>query len=155
MDPYPWIKWLHVLSSTVLFGTGLGTALHMLLAHRSRDVRAIAVVTRNVVRADWLCILPSGIVQPLTGAALVYLGRWDPAASWLVVTYGLFALAGGCWIVVVFLQLRLRGLAAQAAADAMPLPPAYHRLFAIWFALGWPAFLGLAVVFALMVLKPG
>jgi uncharacterized membrane protein len=149
------VKWLHILSSTVLFGTGLGTALHMLLAHRSGDVRAIAVTTRNVVRADWLTILPSGIVQPLSGAVLIHLASWNPATPWLVLSYCLFALAGGCWIVAVVLQLRMRDLAAQAAASATALPPAYHRLFALWFALGWPAFLGLVVVFALMVMKPG
>ena len=154
MDPYLAVKWLHVLSSTVLFGTGIGTALQMVLAHRSGDVRGIALVARNVVRADWLCTLPSGIVQPLSGAALVHLAGWDPWAPWLLAAYALYALAGACWIAVVVLQRRLRDLAARAAREGTRLPPAYHRLFAIWFALGWPAFLGLIVVFGLMVAKP-
>jgi hypothetical protein len=51
---YVVIKWLHILSSTFLFGTGIGSAWYMLFANVSRDVRAIAVVSRNVVIADWL-----------------------------------------------------------------------------------------------------
>ena len=31
---------------------------------------------------------------------------------------------------------------------------AYNRLFRVWFALGWPAFVGLLVIFWLMVTKP-
>jgi len=59
VDSYLWLKWLHVLSSTVLFGTGIGTAFQMGFAHRRGDVRAIAVVARNVVLADWLFTLPA------------------------------------------------------------------------------------------------
>jgi len=84
-DPYLWLKWLHVMSATVLFGTGLGTALHMWLAHLRRDPRAIAVVARNVVLVDWLLTATSGVVQPLSGIGLVYLSAADPFASWLVV----------------------------------------------------------------------
>ena len=74
-DPYLWLKWLHVVSATVLFGTGLGTALHMWLAHLRRDPRAIAVVARNVVLVDWLFTATSGVVQPLSGFGLVSSGR--------------------------------------------------------------------------------
>lgn len=154
IDPVLTLKWVHILSSTVLFGTGLGTALQMVLAHRAGDVRAIAVVTRNVVRADWLCTLPSGIVQPLSGVALILLSGWNPHAKWLMAAYGLYALAGLCWIVVVVLQLRMARLAARAAQDGTPLPSAYFALYRAWFALGWPAFVGLVIVFALMVFKP-
>jgi uncharacterized membrane protein len=34
------------------------------------------------------------------------------------------------------------------------LPPAYHRYMQIWFALGWPAFLAVMLIFWLMVAKP-
>jgi uncharacterized membrane protein len=54
----------------------------------------------------------------------------------------------------VWIQIRLRNLAATAARDNAPLPPLYHRLFRIWLALGWPAFAGVLAIFALMVWKP-
>jgi uncharacterized membrane protein len=48
----------------------------------------------------------------------------------------------------------LRNLAAQAARDGTPLPERYFRRFRIWFWLGWPAFLGVIAIFALMIWKP-
>jgi len=41
-----------------------------------------------------------------------------------------------------------------AVAASRPLPPAYRRCVAIWFALGWPAFGAFLVIFWLMVAKP-
>lgn len=50
-------------------------------------------------------------------------------------------------------QYRVARLAAAAAARNAPLPPAYDRAVRLWFRLGWPAFLALVAVFALMVSK--
>jgi uncharacterized membrane protein len=55
---------------------------------------------------------------------------------------------------VLWIQVRMRDLAAQAATQGSPLPESYRRYFRIWFALGVPAFLALVVVFYLMVAKP-
>lgn len=151
---YPWIKWIHILSSTLLFGTGIGTAFQMWMAHRSGDARAIAVVARHTVLADWLFTLTSAIVQPLSGFALVYIAGFDPLAGWLVATYVLYVVAALCWFRVAWLQVEVRRLAAEAAARGAPLPEAYFRFMRQWFLLGWPAFLGLVAVFALMIMKP-
>ncbi|HEY4168409.1 MAG TPA: DUF2269 domain-containing protein [Reyranella sp.] len=154
IDACLWLKWLHVLSSTVLFGTGLGTAFQMAMAHRRGDVAGIVVVARNVVLADWLFTLPAGIVQPITGVALALLGGWDVGASWLVATYLLYVLAFACWVPVVVLQIRVRDMAEKAVADGAPLPADYHRAMNLWLALGWPAFTSLTIVFLLMIAKP-
>ncbi|MBL8671198.1 MAG: DUF2269 domain-containing protein [Alphaproteobacteria bacterium] len=148
------LKWLHVLSATVLFGTGLGTAFYMWSAHRTGDPRTIAAVGRMVVRADWIFTGTSGVLQPATGAALIWiLGLpWD--MPWLLVAYGLYALAFACWAPVVRLQIRAQRLAAAAAASGTPLPTAYHVTMRYWFILGWPAFLALLCVFWLMLAKP-
>lgn len=154
IDAYLWLKWAHVLSSTLLFGTGIGTAFQMWFAHRRGDPAAIAVVARNVVLADWLFTLPAGIVQPVTGIALAIKGGIDPWASWLVATYALYLIAFVCWVPVVVLQLRVRDLAKMAADSQSPLPVEYARSMRLWFALGWPAFLALVLVFLLMIAKP-
>lgn len=154
LDPYLLLKWLHVLSSTVLFGTGIGTAFQMVRAMRSRRTETVHSVASAVVLADWLFTTPAGILQPLTGLALVQLTGWDPAAPWLLATYALYLLAFACWAPVVYLQIRIRDLAAAALAEARPLPPEALRAYRAWFALGWPAFAALVAVFWLMVAKP-
>lgn len=126
----------------------------MWLTHRRGDVRAIASAARNVVLVDWLFTTTSGIVQPVTGFVLVWLAGYDPLAPWLVASYALFLVALGCWLPVVWLQIRVRDLAARAAADDAPLAEDYHRYMRRWFWLGWPAFLSLLVVFYLMVARP-
>lgn len=154
MTLYDFAKWLHILSSTVLFGTGLGTAFHLWLTHRRGTPGQVALAARNTVLADWLFTLPSGIVQPVTGFWLVWLAGWDIWASWLVASYALFGLALCCWVPVVIIQIRAHRLAEQATRAEKPLPPRYHALMRLWFWLGWPAFLGLVAVFGLMATKP-
>jgi len=68
-------------------------------------------------------------------------------------TYGLYILAGACWLPVVWIQIRLKRMLQLAANANTPLPARYYRLFRLWFILGWPAFIGLVLVFYLMVAK--
>jgi len=148
------LKLVHILSSTVLFGTGLGTAFSMWRAHVRADARVVSAVTHNVVLADWWFTTPAVIAQPVTGFALVRLAGFPLSSTWLELTFVLYVLAGACWIPVVWLQLRMRALANEAAVDGQPLSPRYYRYFKLWFWLGWPAFLSVVVIFALMVFKP-
>ncbi|MDC9824450.1 DUF2269 domain-containing protein [Devosia sp. ZB163] len=154
MDPYLVLKWVHILSSTVLFGLGAGTAYYFWMAHLSRDARTIATVGSMVVTADWIFTGTSGIVQPVSGLLLAVSAGYDLGASWLVATYILYAIAFACWAPVVWLRIRARDLASAAAAAKGELPPEYFRVMRLWFALGWPAFIGLAGTFWLMVAKP-
>lgn len=148
------VKWLHILSSTVLFGTGLGSAFYMFFTSLSRDPRAVAVVVRHVVIADWLFTTPAIIMQPLSGLYLVNLAGMDLRSPWLLWSIGLYLLAGGCWLPVVWIQLRMRDMAADAVKRDTELPSAYWRYLRSWVALGVVAFLSLVAVFFLMVVKP-
>jgi len=154
IDPFLLLKWVHILSSTVLFGTGIGTAFQMVWAMRQGDPAQVQGVASGVVMADWIFTTPAGVVQPATGLAMVALAGYGWGEPWLVATYGLYALAFACWAPVVHLQIRIRDLAANAAAAGQPLPPEAWRAYRIWFALGWPAFAALIAVFWLMVTKP-
>ena len=148
------LKLVHLLGAAVLFGTGLGIAFFMYMAHRTGDAVTIAATARTVVIADAMFTLNAVIAQPVSGAALalsIGYSLWEP---WIFVSLVLYVLIGLCWLPVVAIQLRLRELAAAAARAGTPLPDSYHRLFRIWFALGWPAFLGVVAIFVLMIGKP-
>jgi uncharacterized membrane protein len=153
-EAYSWLKLLHILSATVLFGTGLGTAFHMWMAHLGGDTRSIAVVSRSVVIADYAFTTPAVIAQPATGLALIWLVGFDPFSSWLVAVYALYGLTGACWLPVVWLQIRVRDMAASAAATGDPLPAAYGRCMKLWFGFGCCAFAAVIAIFWLMVNKP-
>jgi uncharacterized membrane protein len=153
IDSYLLIKTLHILSATVLFGTGLGIAFFSWSARQSND-HARLFAARTTVRADFLFTLPAVILQPLTGAWLIANGGIDPQASWIVISLGLYVLAGLCWVPVVWLQIKMKGMLESKIAGAGFDRTEYERLRRMWFLLGWPAFLGLVAVFWLMVVKP-
>jgi uncharacterized membrane protein len=151
---YLWVKWLHILSSTLLFGTGLGIAFFFWLAHRRGDARVIAETASTVVIADACFTAPAVIVQFFSGLWLAcYLGL-PLEVFWVKTALVLFFVIGACWLPVLGLQLRARNLAQVAVRDGTPLPPAYYRAMRWWFWLGWPAFLSVIAIFWLMVLKP-
>ncbi len=155
MTPYLALKAIHIVSSTVLFGTGLGTAFFKWIVDRAGSVVAIRVVGEKVVLADWLFTSPAIVIQAVTGITLARLVGFPLTHGWLAYAIGLYCLAGLCWLPVVSLQMRMRDLARDSEARGTSLPPEYWIFARVWFWLGVPAFLSVIVVFWLMVAKPG
>jgi uncharacterized membrane protein len=147
-------KWLHILSSTFLFGTGIGSAFYMLFTSRTRDPRVIAAVVKYVVIADWVFTTPTILFQPASGFYLMHLLGVPFDSRWIVWSIVLYLLAGACWLPVVWMQIRMRDMARAAAAAGTALPDRYWRYLRRWVALGVVAFAALVVVFYLMVAKP-
>jgi uncharacterized membrane protein len=151
---YVTLKWLHVLSSTLLFGTGLGSAFYMYFASRTRDARVVATVVRYVVIADFAFTTTTVVFQPVSGFWLAHLAGFPLGSRWIVWSTALYVLAGVCWLPVVWMQIRMRDLAQAAAARDEPLPAAYWSYLRVWTILGMPAFVALVLVFWLMIAKP-
>ncbi len=148
------LKYLHILSMVLLFGTGLGSAFYKWMADRSGDLAHIAVTNRHVVLADWLFTTPTIIIQPLSGLWMAHLLGLPPSTPWIAVSLGLYLFADACWLPVVWLQIRMYHLAAGALAENTPLPARYWRYARIWFWLGVPAFGAMLAILCLMVCKP-
>ena len=147
------LKYLHILSMVLLFGTGLGSAFYKWMADRSGNLAHIAVVNRHVVLADWIFTTPTVIFQPLSGLGMVYLLGLPLATPWVAISLGLYVFAGLCWLPVVWLQIRMRNLADAALMAQTPLPAEYWRYVRVWFWLGVPAFVAMVGVVFLMVFK--
>lgn len=154
MTAYFLLKWLHVIGATVLLGTGAGIAFFMLMAHRSGDVRVIAGVARIVVLADYVFTATAVVAQPVTGVLLARWVGYDLTEGWIAASIALYLLTGAFWLPVVWMQSRMRTLAATAAAAGEPLPAEYHGLFRRWFAFGFPAFTAVLAIFWLMIARP-
>jgi uncharacterized membrane protein len=149
-----WLKLIHILSATLLFGTGLGTAFFMWRADKAGDVAAIAVTARHVVLADLLFTTPAVIVQPATGIWLALERGYDFSEGWLHAAIALYILTGACWLPVVWLQAKMRDMAEAARQSGAALPARYHRFMRLWFILGWPAFAAVLAIFVLMLFRP-
>ncbi|MBA3505601.1 MAG: DUF2269 domain-containing protein [Betaproteobacteria bacterium] len=148
------VKWLHILSSTLLFGTGLGSAYYMFFASRTRDPRVIAVVVGHVVIADWLFTATTVIFQPVSGFYLAHLAGMPLDSRWIIWSTLLYLFAGACWLPVVGMQIRMRRMAQDAVRAGNGMPPLYWRYLRYWTMLGICAFVALVAVFYLMVAKP-
>jgi uncharacterized membrane protein len=153
-DPFLVLKLVHVLGAAVLFGTGLGIAFFMWMAHRTGNAAHVAQTARVVVIADTVFTASAVVVQPVSGALLAWHMGYSLYESWIMTSLVLYVLVGVCWLPVVWIQIQLRDLARAAANAGTPLPERYHQLFGLWFGLGWPAFAGVIAIFALMIWKP-
>lgn len=151
---YLLLKYLHILGAAVLFGTGLGIAFFMFMAQKSGEVRAIAATSLIVVKADFLFTMTAAILQPVTGGLLVIQAGHDFTDIWILFSLGLYALIGLCWVPVIFMQIEMRDLAMKALAEGTVLPTRFHRLYRLWFVLGWPAFFAMLIIFWLMIERP-
>ncbi len=148
------LLFLHVIGATVLLGTGAGIAFFMVMSHQSRDPVLIAHVAGIVVIADYVFTATAAIAQPITGYLLARSAGWPVFEGWVGQSLILYVVVGTFWLPVVFFQKRMRDLARTARDTGQPLPPAYFKLYRIWFAFGFPAFFSVLAIVWLMITKP-
>lgn len=147
------IKAVHIIGMVLLFGTGLGSAFYKWMADRSECVEHIAMTNRHVVIADWLFTTPAIVLQPITGLWMVSLLKLPLQSTWIIASIVFYALAGACWIPVVYLQIRMKKTSQIAMRNGMALPECYWRDARRWVWLGVPAFVSMLVIVMLMVFK--
>ncbi len=148
------IRLLHVISSALMFGVGVGAFWFMLTTVRSGDLAAIAVTTRNAVRAEWFIAAPVALLQPLTGYLLMVQLDYSLRSIWFLAVATLYIVAGMCWVYLIKTELKLRSLAAAHRGEGA-LPASFRPLFRRWTRLAVGSFGGVLVIFWLMVFRPG
>lgn len=148
------IRLLHVVSSALMFGVGVGAFWFMVTTVRSGNPAAIAVTTRNAVRAEWFIAAPVAVIQPTTGYLLMLQLGYPLQSLWFYAVATLYIVAGMCWVYLVKAELKLRGLAA-VHSTALALPEEFGVLFRRWTRLAVGSFAGVLGIFWLMVFRPG
>lgn len=73
MDLYLIVKTIHILSSTILFGTGIGIAFFMFRSWFTDNLQEKLYAAKNTVLADYLFTFPAVVMQPLSGIALIHM----------------------------------------------------------------------------------
>ena len=123
MTAYFILKFLHVIGAAVLLGTGAGIAFFMLLGHLTGKPVIVAAIARIVVVADFLFTATAVVAQPATGIALAWYMGWSLWDGWIALSILLYVVTGAFWLPVVWMQMRMRDLAAEAAVTGSPCPP--------------------------------
>ncbi len=129
MDIYLTVKTVHIISSTILFGTGIGIAFFMFCTYFTADVHEKLYAARRTVIADYIFTLPAVLIQPIMGAWLVLEGGYEWTDLWLVITYIIYIIAGICWLPVVWIQIELKNMVMDSVKNTRPLPKRYYLLF--------------------------
>ncbi|WP_346839748.1 DUF2269 domain-containing protein [Microbulbifer sp. SAOS-129_SWC] len=153
MTPYLLLKTLHVLSATIVLGTGIGIAWYTLRGWLSGDRRVIRWVSGETVAADWL--FTGGAAVTLLGSAtgmLIINPGWLQQ-PWLQLATALTGSVFLLWLPVVFLQYRLRHH-AHNSDDHADDNASLRRIMRAWCLLGAIAFPAMLVIVFLMVAKP-
>ncbi|MFN7024324.1 MAG: DUF2269 family protein [Pseudorhizobium sp.] len=154
MELEDWLRFAHVIGATVLFGTGAGIAFFLVMARRSNNPVFIAHVSGTVVVADAVFTATAAVVQPVTGYLLARDLDWPLTEGWIALSLMLYVLTGLFWLPVVGMQIKLRNIARLAASQNQPLPQHWYRIYRVWFACGFPAFISVAAILWLMLMKP-
>jgi len=150
-------KLAHIVSASILFGTGLGIAFYCWFGYRaamrSGEIAALRATLRLTVIADAAFTAPAVLFQAASGAVLMHRLGFSFASPWSKAVWALFIFTGACWLPVVWLQLR-QWREANDAVSTADLGETFHRRFRLWFALGVPAFAAVLAIFWLMVARP-
>ena len=149
------VKFVHVLFAAVLFGAWFCVAAFMVFAHRSRNASVIALIAQFSVRIELFIVAPAFVIQPVSGFPLGELiGLSGADDFWIdssIVVYGVVLLA---WLGALRLEFLIRRLAREASLGGTKLGRRYARLFRIWASLAALIFIGMVLIFLLMVWQP-
>ena len=157
MDAHTLWKLLHLLSASVLFGTGMGIAFFAWFGYRRAmaigEIDGLRAVLRLTVIGDTLFTAPAVVLQLLSGIVLINLNHWSLLSPWSLTVFGLYVAVGFLWLPVVIIQI-LMSREADRASSIAELKHNFHRRYLAWFVLGVPAFLMVIGIFYLMISKP-
>ena len=152
---YSFIKLIHIISSTFLFGAGAGTAFLIFRAFLQRKQGKITTETlvfalRHAIFVDWFFTLGAGIVQLVTGLSLGMMAGYSFVSGWLFVSIILFVIIFLLWTPAAYLQMRMEKILVRSEETAWS---EFMKALKLWIFLGFPAFLLMITVFYLMVFK--
>lgn len=145
---YQLLKLIHILSATLMIGTGFGSAFYLFFTYKRAQASTVKEVLKLVILADTIFTTPSVVIQLITGVMLSNLmGLTYTNWFWVVISVSFIVLI--LWVRAAFIQVKLKKILGQENE----IPEKFHRLMNAWFYLGVPSFLGSVFLYYLMVYK--
>ncbi len=151
---YSWIKILHIISASILFGTGIGSAIYIFYIFLKQDLNSIAKALTAVISTNWFFIATSTLILALTGLFMLPLKGYSLYSLWVYGSILGYIIAGACWLPIIWIQMRCRDIALACGNSKNQLPKEYKIYLIIWQILGSLTFITLIIIFYLMINKP-
>lgn len=148
------LKTLHILSASILFGTGLGIAFFCYRGLKDAETPVRYFATRTTVLADYVFTLPAVIIQPVTGIWMAKLANYELSELWLSISIALYSVASITWFATLFVRRNLRNMAKEALQTGQQPPAAFTRTMRLWTMLSMAALIDLIIIYFVMVVQP-
>jgi len=146
-DVYTGLKWLHVVSISIGFGSNITHIFWIIAANRDPVHRAN--ILRLIKKIDDRLAVPAWILATICGATM-WLWQWPTNTSWVIVSLVLTLLLSGMGIAFGPFMYKWIGLAKISSPDNQPLVTLSRRLTIWWIGISVMVFF----VLYLMVFKP-
>jgi len=149
MMDYQILKLIHILSATIMIGTGLGSAFYLYYTYKKASFITLKEVLKIVIIADLIFTTPSVIIQLVTGLMLSdVLNLYQTVWFRIVLIISFFVLV--LWLGAVVVQYKLKRIISKQDR----LNKQYDKLMKVWFYLGIPSFILAMYLYYLMIFKP-
>lgn len=147
---------IHVLGVVLLLGNACTAAFWKVRADLSRDIAYSAKVARGIMAADYVFTVPSIIMILVSGHVMAAERGYSVFEwNWLGWSYGLFALSGILWTLVL-LPAQIRMIRqAELSLQERRFTVGYKKASMVWNVFGTLATLTPIAAMVLMVIKPG
>jgi len=145
---------LHIVGAVLFVGNVVMAAYWKLSADRSGHPAVIHKCVKDVMRADYVFTLPGLALLLASGHVMAHRYGYDIFSwSWLGLSYGLLALSGVLWALVLVPTQRRMIREAELSLQENRLTPGYRQASARWNAYGSVATILPLAVLLLMVFK--
>ncbi len=146
-DIYIGLKWLHIGSVCIAFGSNV-THIFWIFAANSDPIHR-ANILRLIKKIDDRLAVPAWVVATICGAAM-WLWRWPVNSSWVIVSLVLTVILSIMGIAFGPFMYKWIGLAKDPDPDNQPLSTLSRQLTIWWICIVATVFF----VLYLMVFKP-
>ncbi|MCH7535865.1 MAG: DUF2269 domain-containing protein [Bacteroidetes bacterium] len=146
---YRFLLLIHILSATIMIGTGLGSAYYLYATYSNKSVRTLAHVLKFVIKADWIFTTPAIVIQFVTGWLLSDILKLLHT-DWLILVLFVSGVVMCTWLWAVKLQIEMRDRLKKEGAITARI----DAMMRLWVLLGVVAFSGSMYLYYLMVYKP-
>lgn len=154
-NAFNWIKVIHVLGASALFGVNLTVTFYALLTAFEKDHQQITSFSKQVVIISLCFIGVALFIQPISGFAMAYLKGYVLTSLWGVGSFAGYGIVAVLWLPILFLQLKCRELAITATNTDQTLSKNYFQYLWTWIFLSLCALASMSAVFYLMANRPG
>lgn len=123
---YITLKFIHILAATIMVGTTAANGILEMRASRRNEAQFSAFSLGSVMVMNYLLMIPSLVVLPLSGILLALKVGFPLDQPWLAYSIFFTGVLWGAFLIGIYMEWSMKRLATESADENAPLPEKYH-----------------------------